>query len=61
MSSFMEAWTWFNSIFHNPFIFAVGILQIVGGIYSYAIGDWRLGVINFTVGIANSTLSTLKG
>ena len=45
----------------NPFILVVGGLQMVGGIYSFAIGDWRLGIINCTVGIANSVLSTMKG
>lgn len=54
-------WDTIVSIVHNPFIMAVGGLQMVGGIYSFSTGDWRLGVINFTVGIANSVLSTMRG
>lgn len=57
MSTFESIWL----LVANPFILAVGGLQMVGGIYSFIIGDWRLGVINFTVGIANSVLSTMKG
>jgi len=45
----------------NPFVLVCGGLQITGGIYAAFIGDWKLGVINFTVGIANSVLSTMKG
>lgn len=48
-------------IFHNPFITVVGGLQVAGGLWSFSTGDWRLGIINFTVGIANATLSTLRG
>jgi hypothetical protein len=55
--SVMELWL----LVANPFILAVGGLQMVGGIYSAFIGDWRLAIINFTVGIANSVLSTMKG
>lgn len=57
MSLLESAWL----LVANPFILAVGGLQMVGGVYSFIIGDWRLGVINFTVGIANSVLSTMKG
>ena len=57
MSTFETIW----QLVANPFILAVGGLQMVGGVYSFIIGDWRLGVINFTVGIANSVLSTMKG
>lgn len=45
----------------NPFIMVVGVLQIVGGVYSLWTGDWRLAAINVSVGIANSVLSTVRG
>jgi len=44
----------------NPFILVVGLLQIVGGLYSAYSGDWKMAIINVTVGIANSVLSTIK-
>lgn len=47
-------------ILHNPFILAVGFLQIIGGMYSAWTGDWRMAVINATVGVANLVLSTVK-
>jgi hypothetical protein len=49
------------ALVHNPFIMAVGGLQMVGGVYSFSTGDWRLGIINCTVGVANSVLSTMRG
>jgi CobQ-like glutamine amidotransferase family enzyme len=57
MSIFDSLW----QMVTNPFILVCGGLQITGGIYAAAIGDWKLGIINFTVGIANSVLSTMKG
>lgn len=54
-------WDTIVSLVHNPFIMAVGGLQLVGGAYSFSTGDWRLGIINCTVGVANSVLSTMKG
>lgn len=45
----------------NPFILVVGVLQIIGGGYSLYTGDWKLGVINISVGIANCVLSTVRG
>lgn len=50
-----------TDIIVNPFILFVGGLQIVGGIYSSFTGDWKLAVINISVGIANGILSTIKG
>ena len=57
----MSYWETAVTLVANPFILAVGGLQMVGGIYSFYTGDWRLGVINCTVGIANSVLSTMRG
>lgn len=45
----------------NPSITLVGALQFFGGLYSFYTGNWRLGVINCLVGVANAVLSTLKG
>jgi len=44
----------------NIFVLVVGILQVVGGIYSAYTDNWKMCVINVCVGIANSVLSTLK-
>lgn len=61
MNDLMDLWNSLWLFVANPFILAVGGLQMVGGVYSAIIGDWRLAIINFTVGIANSVLSTMKG
>lgn len=45
----------------NPFILVVGGIQIIGGLYSLYIGDWKMGIINISVGIANCVLSTVRG
>lgn len=54
-------WEAFNAIFPNPFILSVAGLQFVGGMYSFYLGDWRLGVVNTSVSIANVALSSMKG
>lgn len=43
----------------NPVVLVVGLLQMVASGWAFWTGDWKLGVINLCVGIANSTLSTL--
>jgi hypothetical protein len=43
----------------QPFIFAVACLQVVGGLYSFWQADWKMGVINVAVGIANGILSSM--
>jgi len=57
----MITWEAFIAIFPNPFILSVAGLQFVGGMYSFHLGDWRLGVVNTAVSIANVALSTMKG
>jgi len=54
-------WNDFMAVFANPFILAVGIQQVIGGAYSWYMGDWRLAIINATVGVANTVLSTMRG
>ena len=54
-------WEAFTAVFSNPFIFFVGIQQVLGGVYSFYIGDWRIGAINALVGVANGLLSTMNG
>ena len=54
-------WETFTAVFANPFIFFVGIQQVVGGAYSWWLGDWRIAIINVMVGIANVALSSLHG
>ena len=54
-------WDQIVALVHNPFIMAVGGLQMVGGIYSFTTGDRRLGIITCSVGVANSVLSTMRG
>ena len=57
----MNYWESAMALVTNPFILCVGGLQLVGGIYSFYIGDWRLGVVNSSVSIANCVLATMKG
>ncbi len=54
-------WEAFTTVVSNPFILFVGAQQVLGGVYSFYIGDWRLGAINALVGVANGLLSTLNG
>jgi hypothetical protein len=43
----------------NPFVVSVGVLQIVGGLWSAYYADWKMATINVAVGIANSVLGTM--
>jgi len=38
---------------------AVSVLQIGAACWAFWTGDWRLGVINLCVGIANGVLATM--
>ena len=43
----------------NPFVVVVGVLQIVGGLWSAYHADWKMATINVAVGIANTVLGTM--
>lgn len=43
----------------NYFVLFVGILQLIGGAWAAWTGDYKMGIINVGVGIANGTLSTM--
>jgi len=43
----------------NPLVLAVGALQFCGGLYAFWHADWKMGVINVCVGVANATLATM--
>jgi hypothetical protein len=43
----------------NPFVVSVGVLQIIGGLWSACHADWKMATINVAVGVANSVLGTM--
>lgn len=49
-----------NGLFANPFMALVGIMQFVAVAYSFYQGDWRIGVVNASVGLANFVLATVR-
>ncbi len=50
----------FLQFFPNPFVFFIGIQQIIASGYSLYLSDWRIAVINFCVGIANLAMSGIR-
>ena len=52
----------FQSIgIRNPIMFFIGVGQVVAGVYSFYLGDWKIGTISVLVGVANATLATMQG
>lgn len=44
----------------NPLILAIGVAQIIAGVWGLWIGTPKAGVISISVGIANIVMSTVK-
>ncbi len=45
----------------NPVVLAIGCLQLAAAGWSFSQGDWRIGVMNIGVGVANFMLATMRG
>ena len=43
----------------NYFTMLVAALQVVAGAWAFWTNDWKLGVINACVGVANAVLATM--
>ncbi len=43
----------------QPFVAAVGLLQLLAGAYSGFKGDWKMAVCNLALGLANLVFSTM--